>query len=98
MACGRAVICSNSSAIPEVADGTALLFNPSDSEQMVRALADVLMGHELRARMERLGLKRASYFSWRKTAEMTLKVYREVAGERVVPRESHARVTAGSRR
>jgi glycosyltransferase involved in cell wall biosynthesis len=98
MACGRAVICSNSSAIPEVADGAALLFDPSDSEQMVRALADVLMEHELRARMERLGLKRASYFSWRKTAEMTLKVYREVAGERSVPREHHARVTAGSRR
>jgi glycosyltransferase involved in cell wall biosynthesis len=97
MACGRAVICSNSSAIPEVADGAALLFDPSDSEQMVRALADVLMEHELRARMERLGLKRASYFSWRKTAEMTLKVYGEVAGERV-PREQHARVTAGSRR
>ena len=97
MTCGRAVICSNSSAIPEVADGAALLFDPSDSEQIVRALADVLMGHELRARMERLGLKRASYFSWRKTAEMTLKVYREVAGERV-PRENHARLTAGSRR
>jgi glycosyltransferase involved in cell wall biosynthesis len=97
MTCGRAVICSNSSAIPEVADGAALLFDPSDCDQIVRALADVLMEHELRARMERLGLKRASYFSWRKTAEMTLKVYREVAGERV-PRESHARVAAGSRR
>jgi hypothetical protein len=47
--------------------------------------------------MERLGLKRASYFSWRKTAEMTLKVYRQVAGE-TAPRESHTRVAAGSRR
>jgi glycosyltransferase involved in cell wall biosynthesis len=97
MACGRAVVCSNASAIPEVADGAALLFNPESSEQMVRALSDVLRDSELRTRMERLGLKRASYFSWRKTAEMTLKVYREVAGARV-PRESHARVTAGLRR
>jgi glycosyltransferase involved in cell wall biosynthesis len=97
MACGRAVICSDSSAIPEVADGAAVLFNPENCEEMVRALADVLRNTELRARMERLGLKRASYFSWRKTAEMTLKVYREVAGAGI-PREQHARVTAGSRR
>jgi glycosyltransferase involved in cell wall biosynthesis len=97
MACGRAVVCSDSSAIPEVADGAALLFNPESSEQMVRALSDVLRDSELRARMERLGLKRASYFSWRKTAEMTLKVYREVAGARV-PKESQARLTAGLRR
>jgi glycosyltransferase involved in cell wall biosynthesis len=97
MACGRAVICSNSSAIPEVADGAALLFDPNNCEQMVRALADVLKDSELRAGMERLGLKRASYFSWRKTAEMTLKVYREVAGEKI-PRESQTRIAAGSRR
>lgn len=97
MACGRAVVCSNSSAIPEVADGAALLFNPDDREQMARALADVLKDSELRTRMERLGLKRASNFSWRKTAEMTLKVYREVAGARV-PREAHSRVAAGLRR
>jgi glycosyltransferase involved in cell wall biosynthesis len=97
MACGRAVICSNSSAIPEVADGAALLFNPEKNEEMVRALADVLKDSQLRTRMERLGLKRASYFSWRKTAEMTLKVYRQVAGE-TAPRESQTRVAAGSRR
>jgi glycosyltransferase involved in cell wall biosynthesis len=97
MTCGRAVICSNSSAIPEVADGAALLFDPENRNQIVRALSDVLKDGELRARMERLGLKRASYFSWKKTAEMTLKVYREVAGARV-PREHHARVAAGSRR
>jgi len=97
MACGRAVVCSNASAIPEVADSAAILFDPENTEQMVRALADVLKDSELCARMERLGLKHASHFSWRKTAEMTLKVYREVAGARV-PREQHSRVAAGSRR
>jgi glycosyltransferase involved in cell wall biosynthesis len=102
MACGRPVICSNSSAIPEVADGAALLFNPARTEEIVQALADVLRNGELRTRMERLGLKRASYFSWQKTAEMTLQVYREVAGAKMAPlktaRESAARVAAGGRR
>jgi glycosyltransferase involved in cell wall biosynthesis len=97
MACGRAVMCSNSSAIPEVADGAALLFNPNDREQMVRALYDVLRDAELRTRMERLGLQRASYFSWKKTAEMTLDVYHEVAGVKAVQTQ-HGRVVAGLRR
>ena len=81
------------------ADGAALLFNPESTEEIARAMADVLLDNELRARMERLGLKRASYFSWQKTAEMTLKVYHEVAGAVVrVPREARARVAAGLRR
>lgn len=99
MACGRAVICSNTSAIPEVADGAALLFNPGKTEEIARAMADVLRDSELRSRMERLGLKRAAYFSWQKTAEMTLKVYHEVAGAVVqAPSEARARVAAGLRR
>jgi glycosyltransferase involved in cell wall biosynthesis len=47
--------------------------------EMVRAMADLLRDAELRARMERLGLQRASRFSWRATAQQTLEVYREVA-------------------
>lgn len=80
MACGRAVACSNVSALPEVADAAAILFDPRSTEDMARAMSDLLLDDELRARMERLGLSRAAHFSWRKTAEMTLEVYREVAG------------------
>jgi glycosyltransferase involved in cell wall biosynthesis len=97
MACGRAVICSNASSIPEVADGAALLFNPHNTDEIVSALFDVLRDGELRARMERLGIQRASHFTWQKTAEMTLDVYREVAGA-AVRVESRERAAAGSRR
>jgi glycosyltransferase involved in cell wall biosynthesis len=79
MACGRAVVCSNTSALPEVVDGAAILFDPYSIDQMVRALADLLLDSELRTRMERLGLQRAAHFSWQKTAERTLEVFREVA-------------------
>jgi glycosyltransferase involved in cell wall biosynthesis len=78
MACGRAVICSNTSALPEVVDGAALLFDPYASDEIVRALADLLLDAELRTRMERLGLQRAAHFSWQKTAERTLEVFHEV--------------------
>jgi glycosyltransferase involved in cell wall biosynthesis len=80
MACGRAVVCSNTSALPEVVDGAAILFDPYAQDEIVRALADLLLDPQLRARMERLGLQRAAHFSWQKTAERTLDVFREVAG------------------
>ena len=48
-------------------------------DEMVRALRDLLLDDELRRRMERLGLQRAAHFSWQKTAERTLDVYRDVA-------------------
>jgi len=79
MACGRAVVCSNTSALPEVVDGAAILFDPYAVDEMVRAIADLLIDSELRARMERIGLQRAAHFSWQKTAQRTLEVFHQVA-------------------
>ncbi len=78
MACGRAVICSHTSALPEVVDGAAILFDPYALDEIVRALADLLLDSELRLRMERLGLQRAAHFSWQKTAQRTLAVFHDV--------------------
>jgi glycosyltransferase involved in cell wall biosynthesis len=79
MACGRAVACSNTSALLEVADGAAILFDPYEAGEIARALADLLLDSELRGRMERLGGQRAAQFSWQKTARETLEVYYQVA-------------------
>ena len=79
MACGRAVACANTSAMPEVADGAAILFDPDSPDSIARAMADLLLDAGLRARMEVLGVQRAAQFSWRKTAQKTLEVYYEVA-------------------
>jgi glycosyltransferase involved in cell wall biosynthesis len=78
MACGAAVCCSNTSAIPEVADGAALLFDPHNADEIARAMLDLIQLPELRTRMQRLGQQRASHFSWQKTAQETLGVYYEV--------------------
>jgi glycosyltransferase involved in cell wall biosynthesis len=79
MACGRAVACSNSSAVHEVADAAAILFDPHNTAEITRAMLDLARSTDLRSRMERLGLQRSAQFSWRKTAEMTLDVYYSVA-------------------
>jgi glycosyltransferase involved in cell wall biosynthesis len=82
MACGAAVACSNTSAIPEVADGAALLFNPYNADEITRAMLDLIQLPELRARMSRLGSQRATHFSWQKTARETLGVYYSVLDQR----------------
>ncbi len=81
MACGRAVACSNTSAMPEVADGAGLLFDPHQTGEITRALKDILLDSELRGRLERLGLQRAAGFTWKKSARATLDVYKEVVNE-----------------
>jgi glycosyltransferase involved in cell wall biosynthesis len=97
MACGRAVACANTSAMPEVADGAGLLFDPHQPDEIARAMRDILIDAELRGRMERLGVQRAASFSWHKTAQKTLEVYEEVAGSpapagaRAVPAHSRLR-------
>jgi glycosyltransferase involved in cell wall biosynthesis len=98
MACGRAVACSNTSAMPEVADSAALLFDPHSVDDILLTMRDLLLNPELRARMERLGAQRAPMFSWDKSAAKTLDLYYEVAGkagEKLVP--ARDRVSAARR-
>ena len=81
MACGRAVACSNTSAMPEVADSAALLFDPKSQRELVFAMRDLLLNPELRQRMERLGVQRAGMFSWTSSAAKTLELYYAVGGD-----------------
>jgi glycosyltransferase involved in cell wall biosynthesis len=82
MACGRAVACSGLTAMPEVANAAAILFDPHSTAEMARAIADVLLDAELRVRLERLGAHRAAGFTWERAAARTLEVYYDVAGHR----------------
>jgi glycosyltransferase involved in cell wall biosynthesis len=79
MACGRPVVCSETTALPEVVDGAALLFDPHSIREQMRAVSDLLLDKELYARMEKKSLQRAACFDWRDTARRTLDVYAEVA-------------------
>jgi len=81
MACGRAVACSNTSAMPEVADSATLLFDPHSVDDILLSMRDLLLNPELRVRMERLGAQRAPMFSWEKSAAKTLELYYEIAGQ-----------------
>ncbi|MBW9221790.1 glycosyltransferase family 4 protein [Methanothermococcus sp. SCGC AD-155-C09] len=78
MACGTPVITSNTSSLPEVVGNAGIIIDPYDVDRLSRAMYEVLSNDGLREELRKKGLKRAKLFNWRKTAEETLKVYREI--------------------
>jgi glycosyltransferase involved in cell wall biosynthesis len=68
MACGTPVICSETTAMPEVAGGAARLVPPMGAEAWAEAIDSVLSDPDLRGRMSSDGRRRAEHFSWSKAA------------------------------
>jgi len=78
MACGTPVITSNTSSLPEVVGDAGIMVDPYDVDGLAKAMYEVLTNDGLKEELRKRGLKRAKLFSWRKTAEETLKIYEEV--------------------
>ena len=80
MACGAPVVAVDASSVPEVVGSAGLLVAPGDAAGLAQAMEAVLTLPELAAKLRADGLERAAGFNWRRTAEMTLEVYREALG------------------
>jgi alpha-1,3-rhamnosyl/mannosyltransferase len=65
--------------LPEVAEGAALMVEPTNVDGLCAALELVLTDAALRSRLIEQGRQRASAYTWRSAAEMLLEVYRRVA-------------------
>jgi glycosyltransferase involved in cell wall biosynthesis len=79
MASGTPVIASKLSSLPEAVADAALLINPENVFDMARSIEEILLDERLRETLIARGLERARQFSWIRTAEQVLQVYREVA-------------------
>jgi glycosyltransferase involved in cell wall biosynthesis len=82
MACACPAIVSSTGALPELAGDAALVVDPRDPRALARAIAALLSDDCLRRELVERGLRRARRFSWERTAEETLAVYRAVDGRR----------------
>lgn len=78
MACGTPVIAGNTSAMPEVAGSDALLADPYSVEDIANKILSLENDKVLYQQQIDYGLKRVKLFSWRKSAESLLEIYREV--------------------
>src|SRR5215510_6773633 len=81
MACGCPVVTSDTSSMPEVAGGAAILSDPKDPASIARAIVEAI-GPGSKDRLRDAGIRRADEFTWGAMAEATLDVYREVADRR----------------
>ena len=72
---GVPVACSNVSAVPEVADDAALLFDPQRPNDLAAAVTRLLSDRGLADELAARGRTRAAEFTWRRAAEETLASY-----------------------
>jgi glycosyltransferase involved in cell wall biosynthesis len=81
MACGTPVAASDSSSIPEVGGDAAFYFDPIDIDEMAETIRSLLHDDELQGRFRALGLAQAARYSWERTAQSTLEIYRRGASQ-----------------
>jgi len=90
MAHGTPVVTSNASSLPEVVGNAAVMVNPENVFEIMRALHRVLIDQSLREKMKARSYEQSKRFSWESSARRVLQVYEEVAGKASVtprPRE-----------
>lgn len=78
MACGCPVVTSNNSSLTEVVGEAGLMIDPLDHVLWKETILSVLLDQGLSQKLTDKGLKQARLFTWRKTAEETLRVYQKV--------------------
>jgi len=77
-ASGCPVITSHQGSLAEIAGEVALFVDPDNVDKIIEAIKKVNKSFNLRNKLRQLGLKQAARFSWKKTAEQTAAVYKQV--------------------
>lgn len=78
MACGTPVVTSDTSSMPEITGPDAALTSPERAGDITEMMLRLENDHDFRERQINIGLERVKMFSWRKTAEELLRLYKDV--------------------
>jgi glycosyltransferase involved in cell wall biosynthesis len=78
---GTPVVTSNTSSLPEVVGSAAVLVNPENVFEIMRALHRVLIDQALRDKMKNRGYEQSQRFSWERSARRVRQIYEEVGGK-----------------
>ena len=77
MACGAAVIVSNTSSLPEVVGRQDALFDPYDDADMAKKIEQALTDSKFRASLREHGIQQAGKFSWENSAKSLITLFEE---------------------
>lgn len=80
MAQGAPVVTSSGTATEEVAGDAAVLADPTDVDALAEAIRRILDDRALAAALGERGRNRARTFTWERSADLAVDVYREAAG------------------
>jgi glycosyltransferase involved in cell wall biosynthesis len=72
------VIASNKTTIPEVCEDAALYFDPLNIVDIRDKILDVLNNESLQKELIQKGIKQAKKFTWKKSAEKHLKLFKSI--------------------
>ncbi len=78
MALNCPVISSNSSCLPEIYGDSVLYFDPQNSSDLVEKINQLKDNLDLRQKLIDLGHQQLKKYSWNKTAEQTITVYKKI--------------------
>jgi len=79
MACGTVAIVSNVSSLPEVVGDAGILFDPRSVDELAQILVSLPEDETRRAKLIERGAARVQKFSWEKTVEQTVGIYKSLA-------------------
>ncbi len=78
LACGRPVLCTDTSSLPEIAGDAARLIPTGDEAALTEALAELLTDEAARGELCRRGPVQAAPWTWTAAADRLVKVYRSL--------------------
>lgn len=75
MQCGIPVISSNTTSLPEVYGNSAIGIDPTNMEDLEKAIKEIYFNEATRSRLIEEGLKQVKGFSWEKTVDNIINEY-----------------------
>lgn len=80
-ACGCPVITAKSGSIPEVIGDAGIYINPQNPYEIAKAISLVFVDEKRRSELAKKGIVQAEKFSWKHTADNTIKIYEKIYTE-----------------
>ena len=78
MASGCPVLCSNSGSLPEIANNSAIYFDPKNVESIKLTMENFFNNNEEKNNLIKKGYDNVENFTWHKCASETLEIYNKL--------------------
>jgi glycosyltransferase involved in cell wall biosynthesis len=79
MACGTVAVTSDATSLPEVVGDGGIMLDPANEEAWTECILQIASGKIRRSELIERGRKRAATFSWEKSAQSHVEIYKALA-------------------